>query len=150
MSLDTSRNPLATEMQRRPVGRPRDPVSDGDVEAWFTAELKDLYRRHSLLLEQVRRTKLAAELVDEVASIYRAVNSGELSSLDQAIRIRQAFLHHCVELTYDELLAADCHRLAIEDAGGAARMAIRVVSRVTGVSSYALRAHRTATRALNG
>ena len=129
-------------MLKRPVGRPREPVTADEIEEWFVAELKEVAEQHARLRERLRRAQLAASIVEELAEVYKRVAKGELRSIDQAGAIYDVFIRQCVQLTELEVAQADVHRLAVEDAGGAVKMATRFVSQATGVSIYAIRAQR--------
>jgi hypothetical protein len=123
-------------------GRPQHPVTAEDCRRWLAEELEDLTRRYHDKLEQVRRAEDACDIVEEVAAIYADVGSGRLDPEVQASRIDLAFMRRNIVLEPQVLAEMDAPKMMVIDEGGAVRFAMRVVTRATSVTRYAIVAQR--------
>jgi hypothetical protein len=125
--------------RRLPAGRPRDPVTDEDCERWLAAEIADVTRRYTELRAQVQRSKTAWEITSTLAEIYLAECSfGE--PIPPAM-VERAFARHGIH-DLPRGIVPFTSSVEVIDAGSSLRAAVRIVSKITGVSRYAMMAQR--------
>lgn len=125
--------------RRFAVGRPRDPLTDEDCEAWLADELADVTRRYAELKKRVERAKTAWSIASTLAEIY----SAELrfgSPIPPAM-VGRAFAYHGICNLPSESIPYTSS-VEVADATSSIRIAVRIVSKVTGVSTYAMHAQR--------
>lgn len=125
--------------RRFAVGRPRDPLTDEDCEAWLAEQLADVTRRYTELKKRVERSKTAWAIASTLAEIYSSEQ--RFGAPIPPEMVERAFAHHGICGLPTEAVPYTSS-VEVAEATSSIRIAVRIVSKITGVSTYAMHAQR--------
>jgi hypothetical protein len=112
-------------------------MTSEDCESWLAGELAALTKRYNAKLAKVQRSQTAYLIAETIAATYAELPAG--SPLQPEI-IDAAFVEHGVILPREFLRYVPAMELA--EAGSPFRAAAKIVSQITRVSIYSMRAQR--------